>query len=43
MKLSLRGLHAPGIMLTKAKFIECDLEGADLTGASLERAVFLEM
>ena len=42
MKLSLSGLHAPGIVLTKAKFIECNLQGADLTGANLERAVFLQ-
>ena len=28
MKLSLRGWHAPGIRLTKAKFLECDLRGA---------------
>lgn len=42
MKLSLRELRAPGILLDKAKFIECDLEGADLTGASLVRAVFLQ-
>jgi uncharacterized protein YjbI with pentapeptide repeats len=41
MKLSLRGLRAPGIMLDKAKFLECDLEDADLTGASLYKAVFL--
>jgi uncharacterized protein YjbI with pentapeptide repeats len=42
MKLALRGLCAPGIRLAKAKFVECDLEGADLTGASLEQAVFLD-
>jgi uncharacterized protein YjbI with pentapeptide repeats len=42
MKLSLRGLHAPGIKLTKAKFIECDIEAADWRGASLEQAVFIE-
>jgi uncharacterized protein YjbI with pentapeptide repeats len=42
MKLTLRGLRAPGIQLAKAKFVECDLEGADLTGASLEQAVFLD-
>jgi uncharacterized protein YjbI with pentapeptide repeats len=42
MKLSLRGLRAPGIILDKAKFLECDLTGADLSGASLERAVFLD-
>ncbi len=41
MKLSLAGLRAPGIVLRKAKFIECNLQGADLTGATLERAVFL--
>ena len=34
MKLSLPGLRAPGIVLTKAKFIECNLQGADLTGAN---------
>jgi uncharacterized protein YjbI with pentapeptide repeats len=42
MKLSLRDLRAPGILLDTAKFIECDLEGANLTGASLVRAVFLQ-
>jgi len=42
MKLSLPGLRAPGIVLTKAKFLECNLQGADLTGATLERAVFLQ-
>ena len=42
MKLSLRGLRAPGIKLTKAKFIECDIEAADWRGASLEQAVFIE-
>jgi uncharacterized protein YjbI with pentapeptide repeats len=42
MKLSLRGLRAPGMVLDKAKFIECDLEDADLTGASLVQAVFIE-
>jgi uncharacterized protein YjbI with pentapeptide repeats len=41
MKLSLPGLRAPGIVLTKARFLECNLQGADLTGAALERAVFL--
>jgi uncharacterized protein YjbI with pentapeptide repeats len=42
MKLTLHGLRAPGIQLGKAKFVECDLEGSDLTGASLEQAVFLD-
>jgi uncharacterized protein YjbI with pentapeptide repeats len=42
MKLSLPGLRAPGIVLTKAKFLECNLQGADLNGATLDRAVFLE-
>jgi uncharacterized protein YjbI with pentapeptide repeats len=42
MKLSLRGLRAPGVVITKAKFIECDIEGADWTGASLDQAVFLK-
>lgn len=42
MKLSLPGLRAPGIVLTKAKFLECNLQGADLTGATLDRAVFLQ-
>ncbi|HUB16018.1 MAG TPA: DUF2169 domain-containing protein [Acetobacteraceae bacterium] len=42
MKLSLRGLHAPGIVLTSAKFIECDIEGADWTDATLDQAVFLQ-
>lgn len=42
VKLSLPGLRAPGIVLTKAKFIECNLQGADLTGANLERAVFVQ-
>ncbi len=42
MKLSLRGLKARGIVLSKAKFLECDLQGADLSGADLEQAVFLE-
>jgi uncharacterized protein YjbI with pentapeptide repeats len=42
IKLSLRRLWAPRIKLDKAKFIECDLQGAQLTGASLEQAVFLE-
>jgi uncharacterized protein YjbI with pentapeptide repeats len=42
IKLSLRGLRAPGIKLTKAKFIECDIEAADWRGASLEQAVFIE-
>ena len=32
MKLSLRGLRAPGVVITKAKFIECDIEGADTDG-----------
>lgn len=41
LKLSLRDLHAPRVLLSKAKFIDCDLEGADLTGAVLERAVFI--
>lgn len=42
IKLSLRGLYAPEIVLTKAKFIECDIEGADWRGASLDQAVFIE-
>jgi uncharacterized protein YjbI with pentapeptide repeats len=42
MKLTLRDLRAPGIVLDKAKFIECDMRGIHLAGASLERAVFLE-
>ena len=42
MKLSLPALRAPGIVLTKAKFIECNLQGADLTGAVLDGAVFLK-
>jgi uncharacterized protein YjbI with pentapeptide repeats len=42
MKLSLRGFHAPGVVLAKAKFIECDLEHANLAGATLEQAVFLQ-
>ncbi|HEY2620757.1 MAG TPA: DUF2169 domain-containing protein [Acetobacteraceae bacterium] len=42
MRLSLRGFHAPGIVLAKAKFIECDLEHANLVGAALEQAVFLQ-
>ncbi len=42
MKLSLRELCAPGILLTKAKFIECDIEAADWTEASLEQAVFIQ-
>ena len=42
MKLSLRGLRAPRIVLTKAKFIECDIEGADWTEASLDQAVFIQ-
>jgi uncharacterized protein YjbI with pentapeptide repeats len=42
IKLSLRGFHAAGIVLTKAKFIECDLEHANLADAALEQAVFLE-
>jgi uncharacterized protein YjbI with pentapeptide repeats len=42
IRLSLPGLHAPGIVLTKAKFIECNLQGADLTGAILEQAVFVQ-
>jgi uncharacterized protein YjbI with pentapeptide repeats len=42
IKLSLRGFHAPGIVLTKGKFVECDLEGANLGGAALEQAVFLQ-
>ncbi len=42
MNLSLAGLRAPGIVLTKAKFLECNLQGADLTGANLERAMFLQ-
>jgi uncharacterized protein YjbI with pentapeptide repeats len=42
MKLTLRGLHAPGIVLTKATFIECDLEGADLSAASLDQASFIQ-
>jgi uncharacterized protein YjbI with pentapeptide repeats len=41
MKLTLRGLHAPGIVLTRARFINCDIEGADWTGAVLEQAMFL--
>jgi uncharacterized protein YjbI with pentapeptide repeats len=42
MKLSLRGLRAPRIVLTKAKFIECDIEDADWTGARLDQAVFIQ-
>lgn len=42
MKVALAGMHAPGIVLTKAKFLECNLQGADLSGAMLERAVFLK-
>ena len=42
IKLSLRGLHAPGIVLTKAQFIECDLEGADLSDASMDQVVFIK-
>ena len=42
MKLSLAGWRAPGIVLTKARFVECNLQGADLTGADLERAVFVQ-
>jgi uncharacterized protein YjbI with pentapeptide repeats len=42
MNLSLAGLRAPGIVLTRAKFIECNLQGADLTGATLDRAMFLQ-
>jgi uncharacterized protein YjbI with pentapeptide repeats len=42
MKLSLAGWRAPGIVLTKARFVECNLQGADLTGADLERVVFVQ-
>ena len=42
MKLSLAAWHAPGIVLDKARFLECNLQGADLTGAALERAVFIQ-
>ena len=42
MKLSLRGLRAPRIVFTKAKFIECDIEDADWTGAQLDQAVFIQ-
>jgi uncharacterized protein YjbI with pentapeptide repeats len=42
MKLTLRGLHAPGIVLTKARFVECDIAGADWTGAALDQAMFLQ-
>jgi len=42
MNLVLRGLYAPGIVLTKAKFIECDITGADWTEASLDQAVFIQ-
>jgi uncharacterized protein YjbI with pentapeptide repeats len=41
MKLNLRGLQAPGIMLDKARFLECDLTGADFSGASLRKVMFL--
>lgn len=42
MKLVLAGMQAPGIVLTKAKFVECNLQGANLGGAMLHRAVFLQ-
>lgn len=41
LSLDFGGLKAPGIALTKAKFIECNLQNADLSGSVLDGASFI--